>query len=241
MEARQARVTFTGGAMASFGYSFLFLFLFFLIIPGAWGAVPFAVWWTGHLAFDDGGRAEFTGRPGPVWVLFAVLAFLAYLPSLATAGMPHGGRTAMVQIVLSLVLFPLDAAVKLPLYHWFFENIRLAPGGSPRFTGTYWPYLGWSVLVAVSVVTVIGWAWASVAMMRWFCRNLEADAYSVSFTGTGGGLLWRSLVWLVGMVCIIPLPWVFRSIYAWWSGHLVVTHTAAVAADADDFPGFNAA
>jgi hypothetical protein len=241
METRQTGVTFTGGALASFGYSFLFLVLFLLIIPGAWGLAPFALWWTANLAFDDGGRAEFTGRPGQVWVLAAVLAFLAFLPGLATAGMAKGGKAALVQLALAAVLFPLEAAVKLPLYRWFFENIRLVPGGSPRFTGTYGAYLGWSALVAVSLVTIIGWAFASVAMARWFCRHLESDAYVVQFTGTGWGLLWRGFVWLAGMVCILPLPWVFRSIYAWWSAHLVVTRTAALGTAQDEFPGFGTA
>ncbi|KHK03176.1 hypothetical protein [Desulfovibrio sp. TomC] len=240
METQQTRVRFTGGALASFGYSFLFLFLFFLILPGAWGAVPFAVWWTAHLAFDDGARAEFTGRAGQVWVLMAGLAFLAYLPSLATAGLPKSGRTGFIQLALSLVLFPLDAALKLPIYRWFIENIRLTPGGRPRFTATYAGYVGWLSLLLLSLVTVVGWAWAAVAMQRWFCRHIESEAYVVSFTGTGWGLLWRSLFWLVGMVLLLPLPWVFRSIYGWWAGNLVVTHTAAPAV-ADDFPVFGTA
>lgn len=240
MDARQTRVTFTGGALASLGYSFLFMVLFLLIIPGAWGAVPFAVWWTASLAFDDGARAEFTGRPGQVWVLFAVLALLAYLPALATAGMPKGDKASLLQFVLSLVLFPLDAAVKLPLYRWFFENVRLSPGGSPRFTATYLGYLGWVSLLGLSFLTIIGWAWVAVAMVRWFCRHIVSDAYAVSFVGTGWGLLWRTFVWMLGMVLLIPLPWVFRSMYAWGADNLVLTRTAA-AAGRDDFPGYGTA
>jgi len=240
MEARGTGVTFTGGALASFGYSFLFLILFLLILPGAWGAVPFAVWWTANLAFDDGTRAEFTGRAGQVWVLFAALALLAYLPGIATAILGKGDRAQVLELVLTLALLPLDAAVKLAVYRWFIENIQLSPGGSPRFTATYLGYLGWVLLLGLSFLTIIGWAWAAVAMVRWFCRHIESEAYVVSFTGTGWGLLWRGFVWLFGMVLLIPLPWVFRSMYAWWTNNLVLTRTAEAAIE-DDFPVYGTA
>ncbi|MFP5258184.1 MAG: hypothetical protein ACLGQH_04095 [Acidobacteriota bacterium] len=240
MDVRRTGVTFTGGALASFGYFFLFLILFLLILPGAWGAVPFAAWWTANLAFDDGTRAEFTGRAGQAWVLFAVLALLAYLPGIATAILGKGERAQLMELVLTLALIPLDAAVKLAVYRWFIENIRLSPGGSPRFTATYPGYLGWVLLLGLSFLTIIGWAWAAVGMVRWFCRHIESQAYGVSFAGTGWGLLWRSVLWLLGTVCVIPLPWVMRSTIAWWTNNLVLTHAADPAIE-DDFPVYGTA
>ena len=235
MEERQVGIAFSGGAFASLGYSLLLLLLAVFVIPAAWGTAAFMVWWTGCLAFSDGTRAVFEGRAGRVWGLFAALIVLACLPSVVTAGMPPGNKALAVNLTLALVLLPLEAALKLPIYRWLIEGIRLEPGGNPRFVGTYAGYLGWVFFLVVSVVTIIGWAWVAVAMVRWFCRHIESDAYSVSFVGTGWGMLWRSFLWLVGMVCIIPLPWVFRSMYAWGVNNLVLTHTAQ-AADGDDFP-----
>ncbi|MHC1788203.1 hypothetical protein [Solidesulfovibrio sp.] len=240
METRQVGVRFTGGVLASLGYSLLFIMLFLLLLPGAWGAAALAAWWTANLAFDDGTRAEFEGRPGQIWVIVAALALVAYLPAIATLGLPQGNKATLLQLVLSLVLLPLDAALKLPFYRWFIENIRLTPGGRPRFTATYLGYLGWVSLVGVSILTVIGWAWATTAMLRWFCRHIESEAYVVDFAGTGWGLLWRSFLWLIGMVCIIPIPWVFRSIYAWGANNLVLTRAVADAA-ANDRPEFTLA
>jgi len=225
-ERQQVQITFSGGALASFGYSVLFLILFLCILPGGWGAAMLLLWWTGHMVFADGTRIAFEGRPGRVWVLFAVLALLAYLPTLATLGLAHGGRTDFLKLVLTLCLIPFEAALKLPIYRWIIAGIRLEPGGSPRFVATYPAYLGWVLFLGVSFLTVIGWAWVAVAMLRWFCRNIEADNYSVAFTGTGWGLLWRSLVWVLGMVCLIPIPWVLRSQYAWWTGHLLLVRHA---------------
>ena len=98
----------------------------------------------------------------------------------------------------------------------------------------------WSALVAVSVLTIIGWAFAMTAMMRWICRHIEADAFRVEFHGKGLALLWRGFVWLIGMVLLIPLPWVFRSMYAWWTNNLVLTRTAEAAIE-DDFPVYGTA
>ena len=50
------------------------------------------------------------------FTLFAVLAVLTYLPSLATLGLPKdSGKTQLIQVLMGLALFPLDAAVKLPV------------------------------------------------------------------------------------------------------------------------------
>jgi hypothetical protein len=230
MERRQVGISFSGGAFSSLGYSLLFIFLFLFIIPGAWGAAAFMLWWTGHMVFPDGTRASFEGRPGRVWALFAALAVLAYLPSLATFGMPPGNRTNAISIVLTLALVPFEVALKLPIYRWMIEGIRLEPGGSPRFTASYPAYLGWVCLLIVSLVTIIGWAWVAVAMLRWFCRNIVGDDYTVAFAGTGWGLLWRGFVWLVGSCLLIPLPWVLRSMYAWMTNNLLLIRSGQEAA-----------
>jgi hypothetical protein len=228
MEARQVGVSFSGGALAALGYTLLMTVLSLFVIPTAWGAAALMAWWTRSLVFPDGARAEFVGRAGRVWGLFAALVFVAFLPTVVTAGMPDGNRASLVSVVLTLALVPFEAALKLPLWRWSIESIRLEPGGSPRFEGRYGPYLAWSLLLLASFFTIIGWAWTAVAMARWFCRNIRAEAYSVSFVGTGGGLLWRGFVWVLGTACVIPLPWVLRSMYAWGAGNLVLLrHDAA--------------
>lgn len=222
MEDRHVGVSFSGGALASLGYTVLLVALGLFVVPAAWGAAAFLAWWTGRLVFTDGTRAVFEGRPGRVWPLFAALVFLALLPTLITAGMPHGGKTSALQCVLALALIPFEAALKLPIYRWIFENIRLEPGGTPRFSATYPAYLGWVLGLTLSVLTVIGWAWVAVAMVRWFCRHIEGDGYGLAFVGTGWGLLWRSGLWLLGTLFLLPIPWVLRSMYAWLTDNIEI-------------------
>jgi hypothetical protein len=227
MEERRVAITFSGGAWAALGYSLLAGVLCLVLVPAAWGVAAFVSWWTGRLVFADGTGAVFEGRPGRVWPLFTALVFLALLPGVVAAAASHGGRSTGLQLVLALALLPLVAAVKLPLYRWIIEHIRLEPGGAPRFTGRYPAYLGFAAALVLSYFTIIGWAWVAVAMVRWFCRHVRGEGYAVAFAGTGWGLLWRSLVWLVGMVFVLPIPWVLRSMYAWLAGNLVlVRHDA---------------
>ena len=222
MDGRRINATFTGGALAAFGYTILCALLLVLMIPGAWGAAALFGWLAANVRFADGTRVGFEGRPGRAWALFAAMIFVSFLPSAATFGMPDTGKKALVQLVLSVLIVPFVAALKLPLYRWTIGGLRLTPGGNPRFVATYPAYLGWSVLFSLSFLTIVGWAWVGVAMARWICRNIEADGYAVEFAGTGWGLLWRGFVWLLGSVCIIPLPWVWRSMYGWGVRNLVL-------------------
>lgn len=222
MDDREVRVSFAGGALAALGYTLLVFVLSLPLVPAAWGVAAFMGWWAGNLAFSDGTWAAFEGRAGQVWPLVAALIFLALLPGLAAGLAAPGEKATGLQMLLTLVLLPLEAALKLPLYRWLIENIRLEPGGRPRFTGRYWAYLGWSAAFSLSFFTVVGWAWVGVAMVRWFCRHTSGDGYDLAFAGTGWGLLWRGVVWLVGMVLILPIPWVLRSMYAWLADNLII-------------------
>ena len=42
------------------------------------------------------------------------------------------------------------------------------------FSGSALGYVGWQVLLYVSVITIVGWAWVITAWMRWICRNIRA-------------------------------------------------------------------
>lgn len=222
MGEQRIAVRFTGGAFASLGYTLLCGVLSVFILPVAWAAVLFIGWWCRNLSFSDGSRAEFIGKASRIWPLFAVMVFLAFLPSIVTVGMEQSSRTSYVQLLLMVALIPFSVAVTLPVYRWIFENISFEPGGTLRFSGRYLPYLGWVLLFNLASLTLVGWPWVATAIARWFCRNIEGDGWSVSFVGTGWGLLWRSLVWFVCSMLLIPVPWVLRSIYRWWTENIVI-------------------
>ena len=113
---------------------------------------------------------------------------------------------------------------------WLIAN--LASNGQPlglHFSGSFWAFLGWSILAAVSFITIIGWAWVYAAMIRWICRNIQGTRREVAFTGTGLELLWRSIVAAIASVFIIPIPWVYRWMWRWLASQTILAERGAQA------------
>jgi len=235
MAAQRIGLSFHGGALASFGRTFLYVLLTVCIIPAAWGAVSLVRWWTESLTFSDGSRLRFEGRAGQVWGLFSALIILEILPQFASGRAPDN-KVLAVSLAATVVLLPLVALVKLQVYRWIVANLRLEPDGTARLTASYGGYLGWLVILTASFFTVIGWAWVLTAMLRWLCGHVRGEGVSVTFTGTGWGLLGQTLLWLACSILIVPIPWVLRSIYRWFTGHLLLWRDAVetVAVEAMD-------
>jgi len=225
MAAQRIGLTFQGGAWAAFGRTVLCALLCVCIIPAAWGAVSLVHWWSDGIRFADGRRLRFDGRAGEIWILFSGLVFLVLFPLLAPGHVPESKGLAVLLITL-LVLMPFVAALTLQLYRWIVAHVRLEPGGSVRLTASYGRYLGWLVIVTASVFTVVLWPFALTAMLRWLCGHVRGEGVSVTFSGTGWGLLGQTLLWLACSVLIVPIPWVLRSIYRWFTGHLLLWRDA---------------
>jgi hypothetical protein len=83
------------------------------------------------------------------------------------------------------------------------------------FSGTIWAYIGWNLLLGISFLTIIGWAWVYVAQIRWFCRNIQGTRRAVVFKGSGLEMLWRSIVAFIGFSLVIPIPWAYRWMMRW--------------------------
>ncbi|MGY4465910.1 hypothetical protein ACVWWK_001592 [Bradyrhizobium sp. LB9.1b] len=125
--------------------------------------------------------------------------------------------------LLSNLIFIAQIVLYWLLIKWMVAN--LASNGQPlglSFTGTVWAYVGWSLLFAISIITIIGWAWVAAAQMRWFCRSIEGTRREIVFNGSGLGILWRGIV--AAFLCgfIIPIPWVYRWIMNWFASETVL-------------------
>jgi hypothetical protein len=102
------------------------------------------------------------------------------------------------------------------LIRWLIGN--LASNGQPlglSFAGSFWAYLGWNILFALSFLTIIGWAWVMAAWARWFCRNIQGTRRQVVYKGTGLQNLWRALVLVICCAFVIPIPWMYRWMMRW--------------------------
>lgn len=120
--------------------------------------------------------------------------------------------------LLSNLLFIAQIVLYWLLIKWMVAN--LASNGQPlglSFIGSVWAYIGWNLLFAISIITIIGWAWVAAAQMRWFCRNIDGTRREIVFRGSGLDILWRGIVAALLCSLIIPIPWVYRWIMNWFA------------------------
>lgn len=133
--------------------------------------------------------------------------------------------------ILSNLLFIVQIVLYWLLIKWMIAN--LASNGQSlglSFTGTVWAYVGWNLLFAISIITIIGWAWVAAAQMRWFCRSIEGTRREIVFKGSGLDILWRGIVAAILCSLIIPIPWVYRWIMNWFASQTVLAPRGSQAA-----------
>jgi hypothetical protein len=203
---------YTGGSFSidisiweMLGRALVFLIGFLFVIPAPWVAASFYGWIISRVYVPGWGQLGFTGKPLDIWYVFVGLALMTYV----------GGATGIPY--LSYLLFPLQAFLSWMTVRWVMANIT-ADGRSLQlsFEGSPWLYIGWYLLLALSFITIIGWAWVIAAWMRWTCANIADTRRTISFNASGLEMLWRTLVFSIGSVLIIPIPWVMGWYTRWY-------------------------
>lgn len=196
--------------------SLVFLIGYLLFIPIPWVVVWYLKWIVSCVQVPGRPNLSFTGSAATaaLWFFGIVLPLIVVTVFLTLIGMDQ--VTNLVGGVVLISLYWL-------FMRWLIAN--LASNGQPlrlSFSGTVWAYLGWSILTVLSFFTIIGWAWVGVAMMRWFCRNIQGTRREVLFIGTAVELLWRGLVAGLASFFIIPIPWVYRWMWQWMASQTVL-------------------
>jgi hypothetical protein len=189
------------------------------VIPVPWVIVMYSRWIVSCVRVPQRPNLAFTGRPVELmWFYAVVILFIA---------------AAWTQSqVLNLALTVVEFVLYWLLIKWFVAN--LSSDGQPlglRFSGSFWGFLGWSLLAVLSVITIIGWAWVYVAQIRWMCRHIESTRRDVVFNATGLEFLWRAIVTALPCLLIIPIPWMYRWFTRWLVSQIVLaartTHASA--------------
>jgi heme/copper-type cytochrome/quinol oxidase subunit 2 len=198
--------------------SVVFLVGAVFIIPLPWVLVMYCRWIVSRTHVPARPNLTFTGRP--LTILWWYLGAIVLIICLSLTG---------IQILNALTIL-----IQLGLYwlaiKWFVANI--ASNGQPlglSFSGSFWGYLGWNVLAALSIITIIGWAWVYTAQMRWVCRHLEGTRRQVVFKASGLQYLWRAIVAVLACSFIIPIPWALRWIMRWHASQTVLVEKTAYA------------
>jgi hypothetical protein len=200
-------VSFTGTALPLFGRALLAGILQFLVIPTPWVMAALYRWIVEHLSLSDGTRTTFSGKGADIWPIFMLIGLSAYVGFIPVP-------------FLSLLLLPITLLLGITVLRWLVRSVSLSCGTALSFAGTYWQYLGWCLLISISVFTIVGWAWATRATVRWFCRNVKGGDHSVEFVGTGSEILWRTVVTTLAYVLVIPIPWITLWLFRWYLSNI---------------------
>jgi hypothetical protein len=183
-----------------------------LVIPAPWAMVWYLRWIVPCVHVPGRPNLSFAGQAMTLvpWYFGAIVLAI-------------GGSLTGIQWLNNL-MFLVEIALYWLFLKWFVAN--LASNEQPlglSFSGSFWAYLGWTVLTAISFITIVGWAWVYVAWARWFCRNIQGTRREVTFNGTGLEVLWRGIVAAIASAFIIPIPWVYRWMSQWLASQTILT------------------
>jgi len=208
---------FEVGIWALLGRSLLFAIGTALVVPAPWVATSFYRWAVSCLRVPGRPDLAFTGQVGDIWYVFVALGLMSYQ---GAAGLRY----------LPIVLLPVQAFLSWMVMRWVAANLSSNGTRLPvAFDGSPLIYIGWYVLLLLSSITIIGWAWVTTAWMRWICRNVSGTRREIIFNATGVQVLWRTLVFAIGCVFLIPIPWVLRWYASWYVSQFELANGAAYA------------
>jgi len=197
---------FWRGIVFGFGVAF--------ILPAPWAGVWFYRWFADKVLLPGGRPLRLEGRVGETWWLFVGFGLVQWIGlalNFALAVRWGGALSSILGVVLGWALV-----------RWFCAHVETEDGATKiAFGGGVLPYIGWSLLVAVSFVTVIGWAWAFKYFLRWICDRIEG-APRFAFNGGGFAILWRTVVVTLCSVVVIPIPWLLK-----WYGNWMISQFSA--------------
>ncbi|MEH2521613.1 hypothetical protein V1279_007186 [Bradyrhizobium sp. AZCC 1610] len=182
-----------------------------LIIPAPWALVWYLKWIVPCVQVPGRPNLSFAGE-----AMTIVPWYFGALVLIVGAGLTGIDLLSNLMSLAQIVLYWL-------FLRWFVAN--LASNEQPlglSFSGSFWVYLGWTILAVVSIITIIGWAWVYVAWMRWFSRNIQGTRREVVFIGTGLEFLWRAIVTAIASSFIIPIPWMYRWMWRWLASQTVL-------------------
>lgn len=221
---RSTLLSFQGKGWQLLGWGFVYVLFSLLIIPAAWAMQWLCQWFARNVQFNDKNTATFEGKGKDVLVYVIAIGAIAWIPNLLITYVFPGDiwSDLWLTMLLGLLLIPLNVLLMLPIIRWFFANIKCKRNLKFNFRGSYAGYLGWTLLLNISVITIIGWAWAAVGMQRWIYQNVNAGSSTLVFKGTGWGLLWRSILAILGSVLLVTIPWMVNWILKWYVKNTVM-------------------
>ena len=209
-------------ALPLFGWIVLVAIGQLLVVPAPWTVTGFYRFLCRHVALPNGRQLRFTGWPGDIWYALGGIALLGVLPEIVKRAPGLADYDPISLLLLQVALALVDWCLLLIVIHWFVANVQSEDRRmSPEFVGSLSGFIGWQLLLILSLFTVIGWAWVTSAFLRWLCRNVKGNAH-FDFTGSGFEVLWRTVAFVLVCMLILPIPWALQWMANWYVSRITV-------------------
>jgi hypothetical protein len=205
------------------------------VVATPWAMTAFYKWFIEGIVLPGQQRAGFAGKPMDIWYIFMLYAFVSLYSGFIFEYLLLFLPFFYVFWELSTYLVPLIklavvAFLLLIIIKWVVQNtVWEGQSGPLTFTGSYVLLLAWYVFTAISFITIIGWAWVAGAWMRWMCRHLEGGNRQLVFTAGGWDILWRTWLFAISCIFVIPIPWTLHWITTWYVSQFALSHERAPA------------
>lgn len=197
-----------------FGWNLLWPIAWLLVIPAPWVMTAYYRWIILRLQVPGRRDLGFTGQVRDIWYAFIGLALSL---DAGFIDIPY----------LSYLEIPLQALLSWMILRWVAANFSSQGQRLPiAFEGSALTFIGWQVLLFVSVITIIGWGWVAAAMARWICRNIRGTRRAIVFSATGWQVLWRTVLAFLGFALLIPIPWTIRWYTQWFAAQVALVPRA---------------
>ena len=116
------------------------------------------------VSLPDGRPLTFSGRAGDIWYVFIAWSVLPMI----------GGQFGWYSVPVTILLWWIFTVMVLK---WFCAHASTADGSLKlSFEGGYLPYIGWNILLLLSVFTIVGGAWVMKYMLRWIAGHTPRTA-----------------------------------------------------------------
>jgi hypothetical protein len=178
-----------------------------LVLPAPWAGVWFYKWFASHVVLPGDRPLRLQASVGDSWLLFVGLGLNEWIgPGVNLGTRAHWG--SLIAVILGVLL-------AWALMRWFCGRLATDDGATKlAFKGGLLALIGWYLLLALSCVTVIGWAWVLKFFYRWLAAKAEG-APRFAFHATGLAILWRTIVFMFGSMLLITIPWLARWYVNW--------------------------
>jgi hypothetical protein len=192
-------------------------------------------WLLNNIRVRSGTRFSFHGAIGDLYAFFFAFAALGVVDQVMETWLEsfgpedeRGFAIAMIALSFALATQAIAATINLLWLKWQCESIGATSGVRIACVAPTAGFVVRYLLMIVSAVTIIGWAWVAVWFARWVARHLESEGRAIHFRGTGLQLLWRTVCMVLGSLPIVSIPWTIAWMYRWGFSQIEIEYTGAV-------------